>query len=203
MQLHGELGAVLGGEAGAELLEFAQVCASAEPLARAGKDKRADRFVGVRCAQCIEQALGQRLVERIALLRPVHGEDADGAAVLDQERHREASLRRACSSSCTSRFITSAAGRISSTRPALCPASTLPHSTSPSSAACLSDEALKSAARSSLLDASNGRVKALRICRLGRSGGLKRQLSCTSAARPARLSFSSTPASGVEMQRVP
>ena len=37
----------------------------------------------------------------------------------------------------------SAAGRISSTRPALCPASTLPHSTSPSSAACFRLERLE------------------------------------------------------------
>ena len=75
------------------------------------------------------------------------------------------------SSSCTRRRMTSAAGRMSSTRPALCPASTLPHSTSPSSAAFFSDGCLKiiqlSRDAPARCAASYLREKAFFSCRIG------------------------------------
>ena len=85
VELHRQLGAILRRQAGAELLELGEVRACAEPLPRAGQHDGADRIVGVGGPQRIEQSLRQLGVERVALLRAVHGEDADRAAVFDQQ----------------------------------------------------------------------------------------------------------------------
>src|SRR3954463_9204643 len=143
MELHRELCALLGRLRVLQTLELGQVGARAEPLPCARQHYAADAFILVRAMTGLEQRMVQLRVERIALLRTVHRQNADGVPVFHkQHTHRDASLRRASSASATSRRMISAAGRISSTSPALCPASTLPHSTSPSSAACFRDEVL-------------------------------------------------------------
>jgi hypothetical protein len=151
MELHRELGALLGGTRILQALELGQVGTGAEPLPGARQHDAADALSSISFFQVLQEGLSELRIERVALLRAIHRENPDRIPVLnDQDRdrpylfvlHSEASLRLASSASATSRRMISAAGRISSTRPALCPASTLPHSTSPSSAACFRDEFL-------------------------------------------------------------
>src|SRR6185503_7445785 len=167
------------------------------------------RFVRIRGPDFIQKGLRQRGVERVALFRAIQRQDPDRAAVLHEKVRRRspisgnrglslifihsvASLWRACSSSATRRRITSAAGRISSTRPALWPASTLPHSTSPSRAACFRLESLSRA------DSSSGeaparsavsyfREKAFFRSRMGCAPRPTSVVSPTSASSTARL----------------
>jgi hypothetical protein len=90
VQLHGELGARLDEVllVGREVLELGEVGARAKPLPRARQHHAADRVIGIRGAQGIEQRLCQRGIQRVALLRTIQGEDAHGATVLDQQENR-------------------------------------------------------------------------------------------------------------------
>src|SRR2546423_15592082 len=139
MQLHRQIGARLRRFRVAQSLELREIGAGTEAGSRAGQDDATHAVFAVGGAQRLEQRARQRRIERVALLRPVERQDADRAFVLCQQVHSDARRRRASSVSATSRRKSSPAGTMSCTRPALWPASTLPHSTSPRNAACLSE----------------------------------------------------------------
>src|SRR5262249_4913221 len=124
----------------------------AEALPRSRQHDTAHAFQLISFIQFFKESVGEIRIERVALLRAIHGQDANGISILDHQNrdsphlfvsHREATLRRASSAWAPSGRLCPAAGRTSSTMPALCPASTLPHSTSPCSAAALRLEVLK------------------------------------------------------------
>ena len=86
MQLHRQLGALLGRLRILQALELGQVGAGAEPLPRAGQHDAADRLVGDRRRAALSSRASRELrIERVALLRAIHREDADRAAVFDEQ----------------------------------------------------------------------------------------------------------------------
>jgi hypothetical protein len=84
VQMHRQLGARLGGLRVGEPFELGEVRAGAESRCGAGEDDGAHAFVLVGGAQCLEQRLGERRIERVALFRTVERQDAHRALVFHE-----------------------------------------------------------------------------------------------------------------------
>ena len=87
MQVHGQLGAAFDEMrlVGREILELGQIGAGAEGHSRAGEHDAAHvvgRFGGM---QGVEQRLRELVVEGVALVGAVHGEDAHALTIFDQQ----------------------------------------------------------------------------------------------------------------------
>ena len=73
------------GLVGGQILELSQIGAGAEGGSGAGEHDAAHAFVGFRGVQCGEQGLRERVIERVALVGPVHGEDAYASSIFGQQ----------------------------------------------------------------------------------------------------------------------